>query len=140
LTNLASIGRFHHIGIATHDLDGALRAYGDIGYEPGPPFFDTADAVKIVFLSKPGCPTVELISPTNESSPVAKWILRRGAGVYHSCYEVLHLETAVAELRKLQWIPATNTRAAPAMDGKNIVFLFHPAVGLLELVEGVTAS
>jgi hypothetical protein len=42
---------------------------------------------------------------------------------------------AIHALRGAQWVPATAPRPAPALGGRTIVFLFHPVLGLLELVE-----
>jgi methylmalonyl-CoA/ethylmalonyl-CoA epimerase len=126
---------FHHLGVATDDMPGAIAVYRALGYEPGALTVDAADAVDIVFLFRADGPLVELVAPTSDASPVATWLRRRGAGVYHTCYEVPSLPAAIEQLRQAQWVPATACRPAPALGNRTIVFMFHPALGLMELVE-----
>lgn len=126
---------FHHLGVATDDLPGAIAAYRLLGYAPGPATVDDADAVEIVFLARPDGPLIELVAPRGEASPVAAWIKKRGTGAYHTCYEVPSVPAAIATLREAGWVPATACRPAPALGGRTIVFMFHPMIGLLELVE-----
>jgi len=41
---------------------------------------------------------IELLEPTSEDSPVAKFIEKNGAGVHHVAYEVNDIEAAIAKL------------------------------------------
>ena len=43
---------------------------------------------------------VELLEPTAEDSPVAKFIARKGEGIHHLAIRVEDLEAALAELRE----------------------------------------
>jgi methylmalonyl-CoA/ethylmalonyl-CoA epimerase len=41
---------------------------------------------------------IELLEPTSEESPVAKFMEKNGPGIHHLAYEVENIETAIAGL------------------------------------------
>ncbi len=81
--------RLEHIGIAVRSLDEAARAYAvllsvdgaAIRYEES-----ESEGVKIAFVELPNC-RIELLSPTRDDSPIAKFLDARGEGVHHLCFE-----------------------------------------------------
>ena len=111
-----------HIGIAVSSITEALPFYRDIlGLAPGRP--ESADGATIVSLHV-GDVDVELLEPADPSSPVAKFLAKRGPGIHHICYRVTDLEAALARCRAAgyQLIDETPRRGA---DGRQIAFL-HP--------------
>src|SRR2546429_5113358 len=90
--------RLAHVGIAAPSLPEALRFSRDVlGLEPtgGP---ETADGATIVSLPF-GDTSVELLEPRDPESPVAKFLAKRGPGIYHVCYRVPDLDAALARCR-----------------------------------------
>jgi len=86
-----------HIGIAVESLaDGAgfYRALGlDLeGIEDVP-----EQGVKVGFLPV-GDTRLELLEPTDESSPIARHLERRGPGLHHLCVRVRDIRQAMAAL------------------------------------------
>jgi methylmalonyl-CoA/ethylmalonyl-CoA epimerase len=111
-----------HIGIAVSSIRDALPFYRDIlGLDPGRP--ERADGATIVSLHC-GDVDVELLEPADPSSPVAKFLAKRGPGIHHICYRVTDLDAALARCRAAgyQLVDETPRRGA---GGRRIAFL-HP--------------
>ena len=111
-----------HIGIAVSSIRDALPFYRDIlGLAPGRP--ESADGATIVSLHV-GDVDVELLEPADPSSPVAKFLAKRGPGIHHISYRVADLDAALARCRAAgyQLIDETPRRGA---GGRRIAFL-HP--------------
>jgi methylmalonyl-CoA/ethylmalonyl-CoA epimerase len=79
---------------------------------------------------------IELLEPTDPTSPVAKYLAKRGPGIHHVCYRVPDLDAALARCRAAgyQLIDETPRRGA---GGRRIAFLHPKATNgiLLELTE-----
>lgn len=127
--------RFHHIGVATKDIDATASVYEQGGYHRSASIFDPIQNVNICWLTKEGMPTIELLAPQDENSPVNKTLEKVGVSPYHCCYVVDKLEAAVAELRKQKYIMVSKPAEAVAFKGSRVAFFFNKAVGLIELVE-----
>jgi len=126
---------FHHIGIATPSIKETAGLYIDAGYSMSEIIFDSIQDVNISFLSKDNMPTIELLEPINETSPVLNIIKNSGVTPYHICYAVKDIEDAIKRLKQLKYIPLSSPVNAIAMYNRNICFLFNKDVGLIELVE-----
>lgn len=126
---------FHHIGVAVKDLDATASIYEQGGYHRSASIFDPIQNVNICWLTKEGMPTVELLAPVDEKSPVNKTLEKVGVSPYHCCYVVDNLEDACAELRKQRYIMVSKPAEAVAFCGSRVSFLFNKNVGLIELVE-----
>ena len=126
---------FHHIGVAVKDLDATATVYEQGGYKRSSSIFDPVQNVNICWLTKEGMPTVELLAPVDEKSPVNKTLEKVGVSPYHCCYVVDNLEDACAELRKQRYIIVSKPAKAVAFCGSRVCFLFNKNVGLIEIVE-----
>jgi catechol 2,3-dioxygenase-like lactoylglutathione lyase family enzyme len=70
-----------HVGIAVTSITEALPFYRDVlGLSPGHP--ETADGARIVSLAF-GPVDVELLEPSDPTSPIAKFLAKRGPGIHH---------------------------------------------------------
>jgi methylmalonyl-CoA/ethylmalonyl-CoA epimerase len=123
-----------HIGIAVTSIPEALSFYRDVlGLAPGKS--ETADGATIVSL-RFGPVDVELLEPRDPTSPVAKFLAKRGPGIHHICYRVSDLDATLARCKQAGYhlIDETPRRGA---GGRRIAFL-HPKTTngiLLELTE-----
>jgi methylmalonyl-CoA/ethylmalonyl-CoA epimerase len=123
-----------HVGIAVTSITEALPFYRDVlGLTPGRP--EMADGANIVSLHF-GLVDVELLEPSDPTSPVAKFLAKRGPGIHHVCYRVPDLDAALARCRAAGYrlVDATPRLGA---GGRRIAFL-HPKTTngiLLELTE-----
>ena len=132
--------KIDHIGIAVVSIDDALDVYRALGLEEKHREEVPAQKVVTAFLPA-GDSRIELLEPTSEDSPIAKFVRKRGPGIHHICFAVRDIEAAVAELLS-RGFRLINARPAAGADGKKIVFL-HPDSGhgvLIELSEDAAAS
>ena len=126
---------FHHIGVAVKDINATASVYEQGGYKRSSSVFDPIQNVNICWLTKDGAPTVELLAPVDEKSPVNKTLEKVGVSPYHCCYIVDNVEEAASELRKQKYIMVSKPAEAEAFCGSRVCFLFNKNMGLIELVE-----
>jgi methylmalonyl-CoA/ethylmalonyl-CoA epimerase len=90
--------KINHIGIAVKSLDDAIHFYRD---QLGMAFLGTEEVaeqrVKVAMLQV-GESKIELLEPTSDDSPVAKFLEKNGPGIHHLAYEVENIEAAIAKL------------------------------------------
>lgn len=127
--------KFHHIGVATKDVDATASVYEQGGYHRSETVFDPIQNVNICWLTKKGMPTIELLAPVDEKSPVNKTLEKVGVSPYHCCYVVDNIEESIAELKKQRYILVSKPAEAVAFCGSRVCFLYNKNVGLMELVE-----
>jgi methylmalonyl-CoA/ethylmalonyl-CoA epimerase len=91
-----SVEKIDHIGIAVESIEKWLSFYKDVlgleyvGSE------DVADQkVRVAFL-KIGESKFELLEPTSDDSPIAKFLEKRGGGIHHIAVKVDNIESALA--------------------------------------------
>lgn len=90
--------KINHIGIAVKSLEESLPFYRD---NLGMSFagIETVAEQKVrVAMLQVGESKIELLEPTAEDSPVARFIEKNGAGIHHIAYEVEDIEVAIAKL------------------------------------------
>jgi len=128
--------KIEHIGIATPRLDDALRFWRDaLGLEVVHTETVEDQGVRVAMLPV-GEPRIELLEPTGESSPVAKFLEKRGPGIHHVAVRVADIRAALARLKEkgARLIDEEPRRGA----GGCLVAFVHPSASggvLLELVE-----
>src|SRR5207248_2939379 len=70
------------------DLDAAIRLYGEVfGLEPAHRWHASDDRMEAASFHVGGI-EIELMQPTSEDSPIAKFIAKRGEGIHHVAYKV----------------------------------------------------
>ena len=90
--------KINHIGIAVTSLETTIPFYRDnlgmalAGIE------EVAEQKVRVAMLQIGESKIELLEPTCEESPVAKFIEKNGSGIHHIAYEVADIEAAIAKL------------------------------------------
>ena len=128
--------RIDHIGIAVLDLDAAVRFYQSL-FGRGPESTGTVveQQVRTAFFAA-GESSVELLQPTADDSPVAKFLARRGPGLHHICFAVADLERALDDLRR-QGMCLIDETPRTGAHGKRIAFVHPKSAGgvLIELAE-----
>jgi methylmalonyl-CoA/ethylmalonyl-CoA epimerase len=128
-----------HIGIAVRSIDDAA-IWRDLGLEIDHLEVVETQGVRTAFLSV-GDSTIELLEPTREDSPIAKFMEKKGEGIHHICLRVdqiePHLERLMAKGYRL-----VNETPVPGAHGCRVAFL-HPSAGrgvLIELSERARSS
>ena len=129
--------KISHIGIAVTSIEAAAPFYRDVlGMEFEGTEVVAEQKVKVAFFDV-GESRIELLEPTAEDSPVAKFLAKNGPGVHHVAYEVADLEQRLAALkaegvRLIDEVPRTgahNTRIAfmhPKASGGVLTELCEP--------------
>jgi methylmalonyl-CoA/ethylmalonyl-CoA epimerase len=123
-----------HIGLAVRSLD-AAKIYQSLGLTIDHVETVETQKVRTAFLSV-GDSNLELLEPTSDDSPVAKFIEKRGEGIHHICFRVDDLDSYLARL-KAEGYRLINEAPVPGAHGCRVAFL-HPASGngvLIELSE-----
>lgn len=129
--------KFHHTGMAVYSIEKTAAFYTDknLGYTRSQTVYDPVQNVNICWLTKEGEPTIELLEPVDEKSPVVKTLDKNGVSPYHICYVVDDIEAAVKELRLQKFVALGRPVEAVAFRGSKVCFLYSKAAGLIELVE-----
>lgn len=90
--------KINHIGIAVKSLEESLPFYRDNLGMSFAGIEDVAEQKVRVAMLQVGESKIELLEPTSEDSPVARFIEKNGAGIHHIAYEVADIEAAIAKL------------------------------------------
>jgi methylmalonyl-CoA/ethylmalonyl-CoA epimerase len=128
--------KLDHIGIATQKLDEALALWRDaLGLQVDVTEEVTEQGVRVAMLPV-GETHIELLEPLSETSPVGKFLEKRGPGIHHVAIRVPDIRASLASLK------AKGTRLideTPRVGARGCLVAFiHPSSAngvLLELVE-----
>lgn len=126
------IKHISHIGIAVSDLEAGIKFYEKLGLKLESIEEVPSQKVKVAFFPC-GDTRIELLAPTAEDSPVAKYIEKKGEGVQHIAFAVddLPAELTAKEADGIQLI---DKEPRPGAHGADIAFL-HPKSTLGVLIE-----
>ena len=125
-----------HIGIATPKIEEALGFWRDaLGLSVVHTEEVAEQGVRVAMLPV-GEPRVELLEPTHDESPVAKFLRKRGAGVHHVAVSVDDIRAALARL-KARGARLIDEEPRVGAGGCLVAFVHPQSAGgvLLELVE-----
>ena len=124
-----------HLGIAVKSIDSARQIYEKPGLTVSGEEVVDAEQVKVVMLPV-GESRIELLEPTSETSPVAKFLAKRGEGLHHVSLKVPDLAAVVAKLQK-EGIRLVSNEIKMGAGGHRYIFVHPSSAGgvLLELVE-----
>ena len=88
-----------HLGIAVHSIDESSRFYRDVlGLECAGSEEIPDQKVRVVFFQV-GEVRIELLEPTADDSPIARFLEERGPGLHHLAYLVEDLPATLAALK-----------------------------------------
>ena len=128
--------KISHIGIPVARIEDATPFYRDV---LGLAFEGTEvvaeQKVRVAFFAV-GESRIELLEPTADDSPVAKFLAKNGPGVHHVAYEVADLEQRLAAL-KAEGVRLIDESPRTGAHHTRIAFLHPKASGgvLTELCE-----
>ncbi|MDR1873571.1 MAG: methylmalonyl-CoA epimerase [Synergistaceae bacterium] len=125
-----------HIGVAVKNLESSLKFWeSTLGIKCTGVEEVAEQKVKTAFLPLKDS-EIELLEPTADDSPVAKFIEKKGEGIHHLAIRVPDLQKALDEL-KAQGVRLIDEKPRRGAGGAKIAFI-HPAASggiLLELSE-----
>ncbi len=116
--------KIEHLGIAVSDMESAIKQYEAL---LGVPCYKEenvlSEHVKTAFFQV-GQSKIELLEATDESSPIAKFLAKKGTGFHHVAFDVEDIVAEIERLTKLDFVLIHETPKDGA-DNKIIAFL-HP--------------
>ena len=122
-----------HIGIAVANLDEALTFYRDaLGLEVEAPETVDSQRVRVSFIPA-GQTALELLEATDDGSPIAKYLTKKGPGLHHITLRVDDLTAVLAQL-KARGVRLIDEAPRPGAHGALVAFI-HPASAHGVLVE-----
>ncbi len=121
----------HHIGYLVKNINKAGEMFSLLGFEVASELtYDEYRQINIQFMQKDGY-MIELVEPADKESVVGKLLKKSGSSPYHICYEVEDLEAVTACLRKKSFVLWEEPHPAPAIEGRDVVFLYSSRIGLI---------
>lgn len=116
--------KIEHLGIAVKDLDISVPLYEQLLNTPcyKKEVVET-EGVSTAFFST-GDSKIELLEATNDNSPIAKFIAKKGEGIHHIAFEVENIEAEMKRLAALGF-ELLNQTPKNGADNKLVCFL-HP--------------
>lgn len=127
------MNKIEHIGIAVSNLEDAIKTYTEL---LNTPCYKTeevvSEGVKTAFFQI-GDSKIELLEATNDDSPIAKFIAKKGQGIHHIAFDVTDIEAAMATYRE-KGFQLLNETPKNGADNKLVAFI-HPKSANGVLVE-----
>jgi methylmalonyl-CoA/ethylmalonyl-CoA epimerase len=124
-----------HLGIAVKSLETAKQFYKALGMEIHAEETVEAERVRLAMVPV-GESRIELLEPTSDDSPIAKFLAKRGEGLHHVALHVTDLAGTVERL-KASGTRFVTSEIRTGAGGHSYIFV-HPASAggvLVELVE-----
>ena len=134
-----SVEKIDHIGIAVESIEKWLGFYKDVlGLDYTGSEEVAEQKVRVAFF-KIGESQIELLEPTSDDSPIAKFLEKRGSGIHHIAVKVDDIDAALARHHE---VGARLIDNEPRIGAHNMRIAFiHPKTSggvLLELCEDPT--
>ena len=131
-----SVEKIAHIGIAVESIEQWIGFYRDVlGLDYGGTEEVPEQKVRVAFLTI-GESNIELLEPTSDDIPIAKFLEKRGSGIHHVAIQVDDIEAALA---RHQEAGARLIDSTPRVGAHNMKIAFiHPKASggvLIELCE-----
>ena len=127
------MNKIEHIGIAVSNLEDAISVYEKL---LNTSCYKTeaveSEGVLTAFFQV-GESKIELLQGTTESSPISKFISKKGQGIHHIAFDVNDISAEVSRLKKEGFV-VLNEVPKMGADNKLVVFL-HPSSSNGVLVE-----
>lgn len=125
--------KLEHIGIAVRNIHDANRLFARLlGTECYKVEEVPAEGVRTSFFDVGGV-KIELLEPTDENSPVAKFIAKKGEGIHHLAFEVADIHESLRSYQD-NGFELVNPAPKKGADNKLVAFL-HPRSANGVLVE-----
>ena len=133
----SNLTEIDHVAIAVRDLDAAIAWYEEaFGAHLAHRERVDNDGIEEALLEVAES-FIQLLSPTSDSSPVARFLERKGEGIHHVGYRVADCAAALERIRAAGAEPI-DERPRPGSRGTTVAFV-HPRSAFGTLIELVQA-
>ncbi|BAU53928.1 methylmalonyl-CoA epimerase [Mucilaginibacter gotjawali] len=132
------MNKIEHIGIAVNDLTASGSLYEKL---LNTTIYKTEDVpseyVKTAFLHS-GPNKIELLEASDENSPIAKFLTKKGEGIHHIAFEVDDIKAEMARLKSEGFV-LLNEEPKRGADNKLVCFVHPKSAGgvLVELCQEI---
>lgn len=129
------IERLDHLGIAVRSIDEARVLYEALGLTVDHVEDVPQEKVRVAMI-RVGESTIELLEPTADDSPIAKFLATRGPGIHHVCLRSDDVDADDARLRSAGY-RVLRDAPTPGAGGTRVQFVHPKSTGgvLLELAQ-----
>jgi methylmalonyl-CoA epimerase len=124
--------KINHIGIAVHNLNEAIALYEKLGFQLEGIDEVPEQKVRVAFLPI-GEVRIELLEPTSEDSPIAKFLEKKGQGIHHIAFATDNINEEMARMVENE-LNLIDMKPRPGAHGTQIAFL-HPKSTMGVLME-----
>ncbi|MCH8124821.1 methylmalonyl-CoA epimerase [candidate division KSB1 bacterium] len=118
------IKKIDHIAIAVHDLDSSLKFYTDVLGLQNAGIEEIADQKVRLAMLPIGDTHIELLEPTTEDSPIAKFLEKKGEGMHHIAFRVENLAGELIRMEEMG-VELIDKTVKTGAGGNQVAFL-HP--------------
>ncbi len=118
------ISHIEHLGIAVKSLEEAIPYFEQVLGFKCYAIEEVADHKVKTAVFKVGQTKLELLEPTSDDSPIAKFIEKRGEGIHHIAFATDGVANALAEV-EAKGVRLIDKAPRKGAEGLNIAFL-HP--------------
>ncbi len=121
----ASVTRLDHVAIAVTNLDQYQKVFEDIGVEFSP-HRETVESqnVNVAFADVGAFAKIELVTPSNATGPIQRFLEKKGSGIHHLCFSVPDVAATCESLKKKGY---QILYSSPRQGAKNcLVNFIHP--------------
>lgn len=129
---------FHHVGYVVSSIAKVGQDFArSLGAEwDGVIIHDPLQEARVTFIrcGGPETPTVELVEPADDKSPLHK-VVARGGGLHHICYEVDSLDAQLPQSRAAGCLVVKDPLPAVAFGGRRIAWVYTRQKLLVEYLE-----
>jgi methylmalonyl-CoA/ethylmalonyl-CoA epimerase len=116
--------KIEHIGIAVNDLDASNFIFEKLLGVPPYKFEEVKSEGVVTSFFNVGPNKIELLAATDPSSPIAKFLAKKGEGVHHIAFDVEDIVLEMARLKEEGFV-VLNEDPKRGADNKLVAFL-HP--------------
>jgi methylmalonyl-CoA epimerase len=133
MSGTSELTEIDHVAIAVHDLDAAIAYYErTFGCSVAHREVVESDGVEEALLAVADS-YVQLLTPTREDSPVARYLAKNGEGLHHIGYRVADCGAALARV-KAEGHRVIDEAPRPGSRGTTVAFI-HPKTAFGTLIE-----
>jgi methylmalonyl-CoA/ethylmalonyl-CoA epimerase len=113
-----------HIGIAVSDLEASNKLFEALLNTKCYKTENIPDQKVLTSFFKTRDQKIELVAATDSSSPISKFIDKKGEGIHHIAFEVEDIRAEIDRLQK-EGFRALSEEPSKGADNKLVIF-FHP--------------
>ncbi|MGB2341373.1 MAG: methylmalonyl-CoA epimerase [Flavobacteriaceae bacterium] len=113
-----------HIGIAVSDLEASNKLFEALLNTKCYKIENIPDQKVLTSFFKTRDQKIELVAATDSSSPISKFIDKKGEGIHHIAFEVEDIRAEIDRLQK-EGFQALSEEPSKGADNKLVIF-FHP--------------